>query len=127
MGGHHVGPDPQRQTINLVVAVSTSRTSRPAEFPGPLAVFFGIGVVIAVVNQPIIVLVQTHVPGEMLGRAITVMGSLVAAAQPVAAILSGTLADLSSIGLVFVVSGLAMAGSTAIMFFAFPDLAVARY
>ncbi len=92
-----------------------------------LPVFFGIGIVIAVVNQPLIVLVQTYVPGEILGRAITVMGSLLAAAQPIAAILSGTLAALSSIGTVFLGSGLAMLASTAVMYFLFADLAGARY
>ncbi len=95
--------------------------------PLALPVFFGIGILIAVVNQPLIVLVQTHVPGEILGRAITVMGSLLAAAQPIAAILSGTLADLSSIGTVFLGSGLAMVASTAVMYFLFADLAAAKY
>lgn len=95
--------------------------------PVALALFFLIGAVLAVVNQPVQVLVQTQVPGELLGRAITVMGSVLVGAQPVAAIFSGSLAAISSIGTVFIGSGIATVRVTAALYFPFSQLARARY
>jgi MFS family permease len=95
--------------------------------PLALAIFFLIGAVLAVVNQPIQVLVQTQVPGELLGRAITVMGSVLIAAQPVAAVLAGSLAAISSIGAVFIGSGIATVCVAVALYFPFSELARARY
>jgi MFS family permease len=95
--------------------------------PVALILFFLLGVVIAMVNQPIQVLVQTQVPGELLGRAVTVMGAVLGGAQPVAAILAGTLASISSVGLVFIGAGIAMAVVTAALYLPFSELARAKY
>jgi MFS family permease len=95
--------------------------------PVALILFFLLGVVIAIVNQPIQVLVQTQVPGELLGRAVTVMGAVLGGAQPVAAILAGTLASISSVGLVFIGAGIAMAVVTAALYLPFSELARAKY
>jgi len=76
--------------------------------PAALTVFFAMGMTLACVNIPISTLVQTQIPGELLGRATTALGALLSAAQPIAAVLAGTLAGLTSIGSVFLGSGVAV-------------------
>ena len=57
----------------------------------------------------------------------TVMGAVLGDAQPVAAILAGTLASISSIGVVFIGAGIAMAVVTAALHLPISELARARY
>ena len=92
-----------------------------------LAAFLSVGVILAIVNVPLNALFQTKIPREMLGRAGTVLTAFVTAAQPVAAVLTGVLAGLSSIGVVDVVSGAAVMVATASLYPVFKELRNAAY
>jgi MFS transporter, DHA3 family, macrolide efflux protein len=96
-------------------------------FPLALALFVGMGVVLAVVNVPINALVQTQVPNEMLGRAGAVLGASFTAAQPVASVLAGVLAGYFSIGSVIIGSGAAVAVATAALYPFFKELRDSKY
>lgn len=95
----------------------------------PLALisFLVMGLVLAAVNIPINALVQTQVPGEMLGRAGTVLTSLLSAAQPIAAVTAGVLATLSSIGSVVIGAGGAVVVTSVILYPFFRELRNASY
>lgn len=95
--------------------------------PIALGVFFVLGAFIALVNIPISALIQTHIPSELLGRATTVLRALLSAAQPVAAILAGSVASLTSISAVFVGSGTTIAVATALLYIVFAELRNAKY
>ncbi|MGA1975849.1 MAG: MFS transporter [Conexivisphaerales archaeon] len=95
--------------------------------PLALVIFCLLGLAQAVVNQPIQVLVQTQVPGELLGRTVTVMGAVLTASQPIAAVLSGWLAGATSIGTVYLGFGAAMALVAVAFYLPFSDLRQARY
>ncbi len=107
----------------VLIALTGVVTTTLLAFP----LFFLIGAALVIVNLPIQVLVQTKVPGELLGRAVTVLGSLLAAAQPAAAILAGGLAQATSIGAVFVGSGTATALVTLALYRPFAELRQSRY
>lgn len=96
-------------------------------FAPALVVFTGMGVTLAVVNVPINSLVQTKVPNEMLGRAGAVLGASLTAAQPVASVLAGVLAEYFSIGSVIVASGAAVMIATVVLFPIFRELRGASY
>lgn len=95
--------------------------------PVALIAFLSMGLIIAIINVPINVLVQTQVPSEMLGRAGAVLASSLAAAQPVASLLAGFLASATSIGSVFIGSGIAVVGSAVILYPLFRELRNASY
>ena len=95
--------------------------------PIALMLFLAMGVILAIVNVPINSLVQTKVPGEMLGRAGTVLASTLAAAQPVAAVLSGDLAVVTSIGTVIVACGVAVVVTSLALYPFFKELRTASY
>jgi hypothetical protein len=73
------------------------------------------------------VLVQTQVPGEILGRAATVLGSLLAASQPVGALVFGAMVGVISIGETFMISGAIVSVVSAVLFFLFKELSSAKY
>lgn len=104
----------------ILVGMATS-------IPVALVLFLSMGVLLAVVNVPINALVQSKIPGEMLGRAGTVLTATLTAAQPVAAVLSGSLAAVSSIGIVVVGSGAAVFIATVAMYPLFRELRGAAY
>jgi MFS transporter, DHA3 family, macrolide efflux protein len=95
--------------------------------PPALVIVSTIGVIGAVVNLPIQVLVQTQVPGEILGRAVTVMKSLLVLAPTIAAVLFGFLAGVTSIGSLFVGSGVALTLVTLMLYLPFSRLRRAKY
>ena len=84
-------------------------------------------VILAVINLPINVLVQTQVSGEILGRAATVMKSLLVASQPIAAVLFGYLAGVASIGPLFIDVGIALIAVTSLLYIPFAELRRAKY
>ncbi len=92
-----------------------------------LAIFFSMGFVLSFVNIPLQVLVQTQVPGGLLGRVSTVLGSLLASCQPIAAVLSGSLATIASIDTIFLASGLAIILIPIAFYWVFGELRRARY
>jgi len=95
--------------------------------PPALIIVSLVGFVSAVINLPIQVLVQTQVPGEILGRAGTVMRSLLAAAPVIAAVLFGFLASITAIGVLFVASGVALTLVTLLLYIPFSKLRHAKY
>ena len=95
--------------------------------PYALIIMSAAGVMSAVLNLPIQVLVQTQVPGEILGRAGTVLRSLLAAAPVVAAVLFGSLASFVSIGALFTEAGIALVLVTLLLCIPFTELRRARY
>lgn len=95
--------------------------------PFALIIFLLVGAMGAVVNLPIQVLVQTQVPGEILGRAGTVMKSLLVASPTIAAVLFGFLASVTSIGLLFIGSGVALTLVSLLLYIPFSMLRRAKY
>jgi len=95
--------------------------------PPALIIVSLVGFVSAVINLPIQVLVQTQVPGEILGRAGTVMRSLLTAAPVIAAVLFGFLASITAIGVLFVASGVALTLVTLLLYIPFSKLRHAKY
>ena len=71
--------------------------------------------------------VQTQVSGEILGRAATVMKSLLVASQPIAAVLFGYLAGVASIGPLFIDVGIALIAVTSLLYIPFAELRRAKY
>ncbi|MDV3292822.1 MAG: MFS transporter [Nitrososphaerales archaeon] len=107
----------------LLIALAGLATS----VPEGLVIFFAIGAVEASLNLPIQVLVQTQVPGELLGRAFAVLGSSLAASQPIAAIVFGALAEASGVGYLFTATGVGLVIVTAALYVPFGSLRSARY
>ena len=95
--------------------------------PPALIIVSLVGIVSAVINLPIQVLVQTQVPGEILGRAGTVMRSLLAAAPVIAAVLFGFLASVTTIGVLFMGAGAALMLVTLLLYIPFSKLRCAKY
>jgi MFS family permease len=95
--------------------------------PPALIIVSLVGVVSAVINLPIQVLVQTQVPGEILGRAGTVMRSLLATAPVIAAVLFGFLASVTTIGVLFTGAGAALVLVTLVLYVPFSQLRRAKY
>jgi MFS transporter, DHA3 family, macrolide efflux protein len=81
--------------------------------PVAVAESFGCGVLLSVINVPLLTLVQAKVPARLLGRVMAVLMALILAAAPVGAFFAGSLAEATSVAFVFLVCGsivLAMAG-----------------
>jgi MFS family permease len=95
--------------------------------PPALIIVSLVGIVSAVINLPIQVLVQTQVPGEILGRAGTVMKSLLATAPVIAAVLFGSLASITTIGVLFMGAGAALVLVTLLLYVPFSQLRRAKY
>jgi MFS family permease len=95
--------------------------------PVALVAFLAMGVLLACVNVPINALLQTQIPGELLGRTSMVLISLITAAQPIAAAISGTLASVNSIGSVLVGSGVAIVATSLVIYPFFKELRTAEY
>jgi MFS transporter, DHA3 family, macrolide efflux protein len=88
---------------------------------------FLIGVGIAVANLPLQVLIQTKVPGQMLGRVFTSLGALVTIATPVAAVTTGSVARSLAIGSTLQIYGGLMVAVTVGSYFVFKDIREASY
>jgi predicted MFS family arabinose efflux permease len=95
--------------------------------PEGILIALALGALIGIINLPIQVLVQTQVPGEILGRAATVLGSLLAASQPVGALVFGAMVGVISIGETFMISGAIVSVVSAVLFFLFKELSSAKY
>jgi MFS family permease len=92
-----------------------------------LVVLFGAGIFIGAINLPIETLVQSKVPGELLGRASTVLGSLLLVSQPAGALAFGGLVGYFPIGSVFLGSGAVLVALSAALYLPFSALRNARY
>jgi len=106
----------------LMIAVGETRN-----IPEALLIVLALGALIGIINLPIQVLVQTKVPGEILGRAATVMGSLLAASQPVGALVFGAIVGVISVGETFVISGAVVSLAAILLYLPFTELRGAKY
>jgi predicted MFS family arabinose efflux permease len=75
--------------------------------PLALAEVLLLGITISITNIPISVLFQAKVPSRLRGRVGAASGSLIMISGPIGAAFAGTFAGATSIGTVFVVSGVA--------------------
>src|SRR6267378_647447 len=92
-----------------------------------LALSFAIGVLQTMVNVPITVLVQTRVPGDMLGRVFSSLVALLTIVAPVSSALAGGLATSISIGGTFQVFGGLIVLACTMGYLFFRDLRDASY
>jgi len=92
-----------------------------------LALSFAIGVLQTMVNVPITVLVQTRVPGDMLGRVFSSLVALLTIVAPVSSALAGGLATSISIGGTFLVFGGLIVLACTLGYLFFRDLRDASY
>jgi DHA3 family macrolide efflux protein-like MFS transporter len=92
-----------------------------------LALSFAIGVLQTMVNVPMTVLVQTKVPGDMLGRVFSSLVALLTIVAPVSSAVAGGLATSISIGRTFQVFGGLIVLSCAVGYLAFRELRDASY
>lgn len=95
--------------------------------PQGAAAFCAIGALAACVNLPLQVLIQSKVPGKLLGRTVTVITSVLSATIPVAAVLFGAVAGLSTVGHVFAGSGVAVMLTAAALYLPFRELRSASF
>ncbi len=109
------------------VGLLTAAAGLAQTVPEGLVAFVAIGALSGIVNIPISVMIQTQVPREILGRAVTVMGALLSAVLPVSALIFGWLGGLVSLGVLFEASGLAVAVVSIVLYFPFADLRNAKY
>ena len=95
----------------------------------PIAILLAVavGLVLAVVNLPINVLIQVKVPGSLLGRVGTSLAALATISQPIAAAISGGIGNSISVGSTFELFGIAMILMTVGLSFAFVELRSAKY
>ena len=106
----------------LMVAAGEARN-----VPEGLVIVLALGALGGVINLPIQVLVQSSIPSEILGRAGTVLGSLLAASQPFGALAFGALVGVVSIGETFVASGVVVTFVALVLYFPFSELRRAKY
>ena len=92
-----------------------------------VGLMFAVGIGIALANLPLQVLVQTRVPGNLLGRVFTSLGALLTIATPVAALTTGKLAESIQIEPTLLLYGALMLAVTAIAYFAFQEIRDAKY
>lgn len=78
--------------------------------PLALAAMLFIGIMLAVVNIPIGIVLQAKVPGRLLGRVGAALGALVSAVSPVGPLFAGWLAERWTAPPVFLLSGAVIAG-----------------
>lgn len=79
------------------------------------------------VNLPLQVLIQTRVPGNLLGRVATSLGAMVTAATPVSSAISGGVATYLSVPEVFVIYGGMIVAATGVSALLFKDLRKISY
>jgi len=79
------------------------------------------------VNVPLQVLIQSRVPGNLLGRVATSLGAMVTAATPISSAISGGVASSLSVAEVFVLYGGLIIVATAVSFLFFKDLRKTSY
>ncbi len=70
------------------------------------AIGFALGAFLALTNVPIFTVIQAKVPGRLMGRVMSVLFSLIVLSGPFGSFFAGTFAEASSVGTVFLVSGL---------------------
>jgi len=106
----------------LVAGLAIAAAGEANSVAEGLLLVLALGAFLGAVNLPIQVLVQTQVPGEILGRAATVLGSLLAASQPVGALAFGAMAGVLPVGNIFVVSGIVISLTPVVLYLPFSAL-----
>ncbi len=92
-----------------------------------LAVAAGSGAAITVANLPLGTLFQVRVPDRLRGRALGTVFAVLAAPQPIGAILGGSLGGSFGVRHMLVVSGLAVVGLVVLLALLLPELRSASY
>jgi predicted MFS family arabinose efflux permease len=90
---------------NVVTGTSIGLLGITRSIPLALVESLVLGVMLAVVNVPLLAAVQAKVPPRLMGRTIAVLMAFILAAAPVGAFFAGAMAAATSIELVFVVLG----------------------
>jgi len=93
----------------LVIGLGFTRS-----IPLALGESFLIGVLLSVVNIPLLTAVQAKVPSRLMGRVLSVLMALILAAAPFGAFFAGSLASATSIGYVYVVLGVLVMATGAV-------------
>ena len=93
----------------LVIGLGFTRS-----IPLALAESFLIGLLLSVINIPLLTAVQAKVPSRLMGRALSVLMALILAAAPVGAFFAGSLAAATSIGYVYVILGVLVIATGAV-------------
>lgn len=84
----------------LIIGLGLTRS-----IPFALLESFAIGVLLSVVNIPLLTLVQAKVPSRLMGRVMSVLMGFILAAAPFGAYFAGALASATSIEFVYVAAG----------------------
>ncbi|NNN18096.1 MAG: MFS transporter [Thermoplasmata archaeon] len=84
----------------LMIGLGVTRS-----IPLALAESFLIGVLLSVINIPLLTLVQAKVPSRLMGRVMSVLMGFILAAAPFGAYFAGSLASATSVGFVYVAAG----------------------
>ncbi len=92
-----------------------------------LALGVGVGVILSVVNVPLVVLMQTKTPRRLLGRVAGTFGALISVSAPAGAFLGGPFATRTSIPFVFLASGVVLSALAAVGLATMRDLRNVTY
>jgi MFS transporter, DHA3 family, macrolide efflux protein len=98
---------------NVGTGVAIAALGITRSVPLALGEAFALGVILSVVNVPLLAAVQAKVPARLMGRTMAALMALIMVAAPLGAFFAGAMAAATSIELVFVVLGiviLAMSG-----------------
>jgi predicted MFS family arabinose efflux permease len=106
--------------VILTMGVTTS-------VPFALGEVLALGIVLSITNIPISVLFQAKVPGRLRGRVGAASSSLILISGPIGAAFAGTLAGATSVGTVFVISGVAFLIGMAVAAVVMTDLRKVSY
>lgn len=82
-----------------------------------VACFFGLGLMIPMINGPFFALLQLHVPPELQGRVLTIVMAMAAAMAPVGLSVAGPVADALGVQVWWIVGGLVMVLFGVVAFF----------
>lgn len=82
--------------------------------PFAIAEALGVGVAVAAINVPLLTVVQGRVPPQLMGRAMSVLLSLILLASPIGAYLAGVIAEATSISFLYLLMGGLVVGVAAV-------------
>lgn len=111
----------------LCVGLLITEVGLAASVPEGIGFFLTMGAIVVVVNISLSVMMQTLISNELLGRTSTVMGALVTAGLPVAALLFGWLGGFVSLPLQFETAELSLIVLTGGLYLPFKELRGAKY
>lgn len=96
--------------IGMAVGMVVMGVAPATAFGLGVAAMFTLGLMLPLVNGPIMAIVQAKVAPEMQGRVFSLMGSLSAAMMPVSLLLAGPLSDWLGVRTWYIIAGVICAG-----------------